>query len=93
MTVSFTVSKEEAFQIREIAKRALAMSKDDGINYPYMDIEMDLTAVHANGCPINLPKMLTAEYNDFGHDIYGIRRYIDRKTGTLTNCFQPRCSR
>ncbi len=53
---------------------------------------MDITAAHRNGCPLKLDELLKAEDFDFAHDVFGIRRYINRKTGKLENCFLPRFS-
>jgi hypothetical protein len=50
---------------------------------------MDLESVPE----LDLPKLLSAPLADFGHDMRGIRRYMDRTTcpGKLTDCFWPRC--
>ena len=54
------------------------------------DSIMDLTATHLNGCPLKLKEFLKADAGNFGHDFFGIRRYLDRETGKLTDCFLPR---
>lgn len=51
---------------------------------------MDIRACHANGTPLRLEELLRADDGNFGHDVFGIRRYIDRTTGQLTDCFLPR---
>lgn len=53
---------------------------------------MDVTACHANGCPLDLEKLLHADAFNFSHDVFGIARYINRNTGKLENCFVPRCA-
>jgi hypothetical protein len=53
---------------------------------------MDLTACHANGCPMDFETLLSAPDADFVHDVGGIHRYIDRTTGRLGDCFVPRCA-
>ena len=53
---------------------------------------MDLTACHLNGCPLDLPKLMNARDSDFGHDVLGIRRYINRTTGQLEEQFVLRCA-
>lgn len=53
---------------------------------------MDLTACHCNGCELDLDRLLLAPDPDFGHDVCGIRRHIDRRTGKLGGCFLPRCA-
>lgn len=52
---------------------------------------MDLNACHSNGCPLDFAGLLNADRYEFSHDIYGIRKAIDRNTGKLTeDCFMPR---
>ena len=61
-----------------------------------MTIEMDLTACHANGNPMDFQQLLDAHQAapcDFWHDINGILRNINHETGKLENCFVPRFSR
>lgn len=54
---------------------------------------MDLNACHANGCPLDFKGLLDAPIQDLSHDIYGIRKAIDRETGKLTeDVFLPRCA-
>ena len=79
--VSFDVSKKDHELILAIAKRANA-----GV-----DTIMDLTACHANGCPLDLEKLLKAPEYTFWHDLGGIARLIDRSTGKVDKTFCPRC--
>lgn len=74
--------------IHAIARRAF---KELG-GYPddRCTLNMDLTACHCNGCPLDLQRLLEAPLSDFGHDIYGIRRHINRETGQIEGCFLPR---
>ena len=83
--ISFKVTAEESRTIHEIALRG---QRDYEMNL--MEVSMDVTAVHANGNPLDLAGLLAAEPFDFAHDIGGIRRHIDRTTGTLGDCFLPR---
>lgn len=89
MNVSFEVSKRDSKLISEIVHRARAM----GLCEDRLEAEMDITAAHANGCPIDLRKLLASDAATFGHDVGGISRYIDRKTGALTGFFVPRCAK
>lgn len=57
-----------------------------------MDVQMDVTACHANGCPLDLKKLLDADDFNFAHDIFGINQHINRKTGKLERFFVPRCA-
>lgn len=60
-----------------------------------MGFMMDLLAADGmNGNPpIRLDVLLHKfKDSDFMHDIGGIYRHLDRKTGKLTGCFLPRCA-
>ncbi len=88
--VSFAVSDSEVLLIHRIVVRAVHAAGKIGLDG--LELEMDLTAAHANGCPLDLEKL--AAFDDFNllHDVLGIRRHIDRTTGQLGDCFLPRCA-
>jgi hypothetical protein len=88
--VRFDVPKEDMDLIIRIAQRANAEATKAGIDYPAQDAAMDLTAVHRNGCPLKLRELAETEGYDFLHDVFGIRRHINRRTGQLEDCFLPR---
>lgn len=91
--VKFDVTDEESAIVRKIVRRARKMAKADGIDYPENGISMDLIACHSNGCKLDLQTLLDAPDHTFGHDIYGIRRFLDRSTGKINPAqFDPRCS-
>ena len=90
--VSFEVSKGEFRKLSKLADRAVTMAHDYGIEYDKQWAQMDLTAAHANGCPLDLDKLALADDFNFAHDVFGIRRHLDRDTGQLLNCFLPRCA-
>lgn len=92
MEVSFDVQTKEAAIIYKIAKRASLLAGKHGIDYKIMDADMDLTATHVNGNPLKLSELLSADNDNFGHDVFGIRRHLNRDTGELMNCFSPRFS-
>ena len=84
--INFDVTNEDHKLIGAITNRAMGLTTTlDRIN-----VAMDLTAVHANGCQLNLSGLLNAPDGHFLHDIYGINRHLDRSTGQLTECFLPR---
>ena len=85
--VSFKVSE---FDMKEI--HAIAVKASRKFGYPLMDVEMDITACHANGNPLKLHELYNADEFNFAHDVCGIRQHINRKTGKLENCFLPRYS-
>ncbi len=86
--MNFNVSNTEARIISKIAQRACECFPEGD----RMTFEMDLTAVHANGCPLKLEELFEADGFNFRHDIAGIYNCLDRKTGKLKNCFSPRYS-
>jgi hypothetical protein len=87
--ITFDVSKGEAVLIMNIARRAITAGLGGN---DMLGMEMDITAAHANGCPLDLGKLLNFGDGDFAHDISGIRYHIDRETGKLGDCFLPRCA-
>ena len=58
-----------------------------------LTLTMDLTATNANGCPMDFDKLLGAPESDFLHDLTGIARHINRRSGVLEDCFLPRCAK
>lgn len=90
--ISFKVDAMDGSLIHECASRAAEMARSARIDYDYRTAMMDLTAVHANGTPLRLAALRSAPDTDFGHDVFGIRRYLDRETGQLMECFVPRCA-
>lgn len=90
--ISWACSKADTLVCAEIADRAVAMAESIGFNYRKQEALMDVMACHCNGCPLRLSELLAADDANFGHDVFGIRRHIDRETGQLTDCFLPRFS-
>lgn len=95
--VSFEVTKAEAAIIAVIARRANRLARDAGVDYPVLDANMDISACHANGQKLDLEALAAADDGNFGHDVFGIRRHLDRRDGVptagqLLDCFVPRFS-
>jgi hypothetical protein len=86
MAISFKTTSSDAQLIGQIADRPCTVwPEGDRLNF-----EMDLTATHANGCPLKLAELLAADNFNFSHDIAGIYRHLDRTTGQLGGHFLPR---
>ena len=86
-TINWEVSSQDAELIDRIVDRA----KREKLTFSdSMRLEMDLRACHANGMPLALEQLLKAARIDFAHDLAGITRHINRRTGTLMDCFVPR---
>lgn len=93
MKVNFAVSRNDRALIFALADRAALLAKRHGRKrFDKLNIAMDLTACHANGNPLKLKELLDADDFNFIHDVFGIERYINRKTGRLEDCFSPRYS-
>lgn len=88
--IKFNSTKKDAVVITAIAKRASNTAAANGWHYPIQDAEMDITACHCNGNPLRLDDLLVADEFNFAHDVFGIQRNLDRKTGELKNLFSPR---
>ena len=86
MILNWHTTKKDALLIARIVKRAVKMFPQ----LSALDMGMDITAVHLHGCPLKLGELLKAPDFDFAHDLYGIRRHIDRKTGKFRVAFCPR---
>jgi hypothetical protein len=84
--INWNTSKQDALTISEIVARARGYWPD--VNA--LKLNMDITATHANGCPLKLRELAGAPKLDFAHDVCGIQRHINRETGQLENCFVPR---
>lgn len=53
---------------------------------------MAVEACHEHACPLDLDAMLAvdAHVGSVLHDVAGIARHLDRRTGKLGGCFVPR---
>lgn len=92
--INFKVPKSAQKYIDRIVQRALRLSEHYGAaKCDAVSLEMDLRACHANGCPLDFFKLATASDADFVHDVFGIVRFIDRKTGSIRSNFLPRCAK
>lgn len=86
----FSATREQVRIISKIAARAAMMAKEFGVQYEHVDAFMDLDACISNGCPLKLDELLVTDDGNFGHDVFGIRRHINRDTGQLEGGFFPR---
>lgn len=94
MAISFKAKREEIQIIWKIADRAVKLAADIPIRgYDSLEAQMDVTACHCSGCPLDLTGLLESDDATFGHDVFGIRKHINRKTGELQNCFLPRTAK
>lgn len=85
--ITFELTKEEWKWIAKIAARAIGEVE----SLDFQQVQMDIAACHEN-CPLDLQQLYDSSKADFIHDVLGIRSNIDRTTGELRNCFDPRCA-
>jgi hypothetical protein len=88
--INWTLSANDFAVIVKIAERATALAKRLHVVYPEETILRDLQACHANGCALDLEGLLAAGDGDFGHDVFGINKHLNRETGKLEGFFIPR---
>lgn len=96
--VKFDATDDELALVKQIVERAKAGGWAKGPKSPKhwyepLTMEMDLLGTHANGCPMDFAAMLAAEDFHFLHDVAGIAKHINRRTGKLGDCFMPRFHR
>lgn len=88
--VQFTTDPVARNLIRKIVTRAISIYAAQEVKLDRMSTEMDLSAVHANGNPLNFDRLLAFDDFNLMHDITGIYINLDRETGKLMNFFSPR---
>lgn len=92
--ISFTVPKKEIPLLKTVIDRAwMLYAATSECQEDQVNLSMDITACYANGCPLDLGKLLAFDDFNFAHDIFGIRRHLDRNTGKLNGFFSPRCAK
>ena len=89
--LSFEVSRRDAMTIRKIVDRAVSMAIAKGHPFDRIDMTMDITAAHASGNPLRLSDLLAADDFNFFHDVWGIRKHLNRIDGSMPE-FRPRFS-
>jgi len=82
-----SISKADLDLALECALRAHGLFPETSINVYWMDI----SAAHINS-PLRLRDLLESDEFNFIHDVLGINKHINRKTGRMNDCFFPRYS-
>ena len=73
------------------------LNRVDKLRVEYGDTPPDritlmISLEYANLSINELKNLLSFDDGSFGHDVYGIDKYMCRDTYKLTDCFLPRCS-
>ena len=95
-TVQFTQDPAKKAQIRRIVKRWLALLRAQKIkdDRDALDWTMDLSALVGSGQVFDLDTLERFDDFNLAHDMRGIERHLDRRTGRLNmGIFMPRASR
>lgn len=92
--VKFNCTAEERALVTKIVARMAKMAMEV---QPYSTFDgnsaaIDLEAVHCNDTRMDFENLLKADDFNFAHDVFGIERKLDRKTGKLKDFFLPRCT-
>ena len=90
--INWKITPEETALINKIVERATLLDTNN-IWSDDLNCMMDITATHNSGCPLDLQALLDFDDYQFMHDVFGIARHLNRKTGQLGNCFLPRSAR
>lgn len=87
--LKWTGTKEEMELLVAIARRFTGANRSY-FGLSFSEVLMDLEATHCNGCTLQLEELLQSEDSDFFHDVSGIVKHLNRRTGQLEGCFLPR---
>lgn len=88
--INWDLTPEDRAPVDAIVERVKPIADAAGIPWSRECIAMDVTCVHLNGTPLRLKELAEAEDFDLNHDLFGIRRHLDRETGELGGFFVPR---
>lgn len=96
--ISFEISDEDARHRDASLNRAAAVFAQAGRPFDRLHHSMNLTACHANGCPLDFAGLAAADDFNIMHDVIGIDVNLDRDddsvtSGKLLNHFLPRFAR
>ena len=83
-----TIDKHDRDLIELIVSRAVGLPEGGRIDS--LSLHMDLEALHSEK-PLDLLVLLHSQELPFNHDIYGIKRHLDRETKSLEGFFIPHC--
>ena len=87
--LNWDITPDDMRLIQAIVERGIAMWKAQGIQLDPLRAAMDISACHANGCPLELMRFLMSDSTDFVSDFSGIGMHIDNRSGKLVNDYKP----
>jgi len=84
-----TFTKADYKAVLTIVDRVEALAN---LKVDRMSVMMDIEAANIV-CPLDLEKLTSFDDASLMHDVVGIANHLNRDTGTLEDCFLPRCSK
>lgn len=91
--INWNLKISEREKIKKIVSRAVELYESVGQSHSELEIRMDIMACHLNGTPLNLNRLFEFDDFNFAHDIFGIAKHINRRTGKIERHFVPRCAK
>ena len=85
------MKRENRERLARIVARGVELLAEAGIQAEKLDLMMDLEAAHGD-IPLDFARLEGFGDGDFGHDITGIQRHLNRETKRIEDFFVPRCS-
>ena len=83
------LTRQECELMSSIAKRAKELYDPIGYSRDVISWYMDVETVHLT-IGLDLERLLAADDGNFGHDLSGIAKHLNRETKQLEDCFSPR---
>jgi hypothetical protein len=87
-----SIAKRDGELIARIVDRAIALAREFRVRPGRVNLFIGIAMAHQH-MPMDLDMLLTIDDANFAHDVFGIMRHIDPKTGHLLDCFVPRTAR
>jgi hypothetical protein len=83
------LTRREGKLIARIVDRATTIAREAGVRPGRINLFIGLSLAHKH-MPLNLDVLADANDVTLAHDVFGIMRHLDPKTGELRDCFVPR---
>ena len=83
------LTRREGDLIARIVDRAIFLASEVNVRPGRINLFIGLGIAYRH-MPLNLDLLLEIDDANFAHDVFGIMRHLDPKTGELRDCFVPR---
>ncbi len=89
MSLSLSVPHADKALIAAVSHRAQAYAATQGIAVDLLEVQRDFTACHANGNPLDLPRMMADEDRTLWHAASFLAWHMDPHTGQIVSNYRP----